>query len=162
MDNNMVIQSIKLTVAAAASLLIHYLGGNSDLLALFGGLIASDFVLGVLKGLKTKTFRSSIVRWGAVNKVLEVILIMIFNQFDTVTHVNMFKNGTIVWFCVCEAGSIFENLSILGVPFPEGLQDLFSKIKVGVSVNFIEMFKKVLAEKLPGQNDDNDSDKNNS
>lgn len=158
MENDSTIQTLKMIFASITGLVVHMLGGSDDLLTLFGALIGLDFVLGVLKGCKTGTFKSSIVRWGAVNKALEAVLIMVFWLFDNVAHTDIFRNGAIIWFCVCEAASIFENLAILGVPCPDGLRETLAKLKVGISINFVDIFNKLLEERMPMKKGEDDND----
>lgn len=109
------------------------MGGGDEILKLFGTLIATDFALGVLKGFKTGTFKSTIMRWGAVNKAVEAIVIIVFNQFDSAMHLDVFRNGAIIWFCLCEGSSLAENLFQLGVPCPEGLSKALGKLKMQIN-----------------------------
>lgn len=145
--SNEILRSIKVGLSTIGSFFIALIGGYDTLLFFLILLVIVDFFTGLVKAIKKGDFKSSVMRWGAVNKVIEFAVVAIFYKIDQTLGVNLFRSGAIIWFLICEGSSILENCIQLGVPLPEGSDAILKQLKTTISVNFTEMAKKIIEEK---------------
>ena len=101
---------------------------NPLLLILFVS-IAFDIIFGTLKALAKGIANSSISREGITKHIgivlLVVLVIIIFKPLEMESLIN-----TILLFYIASyILSILENLSLLGIPFPEWLKERFSILR---------------------------------
>ena len=116
---NELIEYIKFVLSTIGSFFISLLGGYDTLLFFLVLLVVIDYITGTIEAIKEGSFKSSVMRWGAVNKVIEFAIVAIFFEIDPTLGVDLFRNGSIIWFAICEGSSILENCVKLGVPLPE-------------------------------------------
>lgn len=144
---NEFITGIKFGLSTIGSFFIALLGGNDTLIFFLAFLVVIDFLTGTIEAAKEGDFKSSVMRWGAVNKLIEFAIVAIFHEIDLTLGVDIFRNGAIIWFLICEGSSILENCVKLGVPLPEGSDTILKQLKKTISINFTEIAKKVIDEK---------------
>lgn len=99
------------------------------------GMIVIDFITGILKAFMTKSFNSSIMREGLINKAILVILIGTSVLLD---YCQSFANlgvtipltfSTCVYIIMMELGSMIENVGkINNKAVPPTLQKFFEKL----------------------------------
>ena len=87
------------------------------------------------------------MRWGAFNKLIEVIIIALFYYADVILETQVLRNGALCWFLICEGSSIVENCVVLKVPLPTGLEKILQQLKKTVSINFTDMARKIIDDK---------------
>ena len=151
---NELIEYMKFWLSTLGSFFIALLGGYDTLIFFLVLLVVVDYFTGVINAVKGGTFKSSVMRWGAINKVIEFAIVAIFYKIDQTLGVDLFRNGAIIWFLICEGSSILENCIRLGVPLPEGSDKVLKQLKTSISVNFTEMAKKIIDEKSKKNNDE--------
>lgn len=144
---NELITGIKFGLSTIGSFFIALLGGFDTLIFFLAFLVVIDFLTGTIESVKEGDFKSSVMRWGAVNKLIEFAIVAIFHEIDLTLGVDIFRNGAIIWFLICEGSSILENCVKLGVPLPEGSDTILKQLKKTISINFTEIAKKVIDEK---------------
>ena len=153
MEYDGLIPAIKGVISVIGGAFVTILGGWDALFTLFCLFIVLDFIVGVACAFKKKNFRSSVMRWGAFNKVIEIFIIALFYYGDVILETNCLRNGALCWFLICEGSSIVENCNILGVPLPEGASKILKQLKKTVSINFTDIARKIIDDK-EGQNEE--------
>lgn len=144
---NELVEYIKFVLSTIGSFFISILGGYDTLLCFLVLLVVIDYITGTIEAIKEGCFKSSVMRWGAVNKVIEFAIVAIFFEIDQTLGVDLFRNGAIIWFAICEGSSILENCVKLGVTLPEGSDSILKQLKSTISVNFTEMARRIIEEK---------------
>lgn len=150
---NELITGIKLGLSTVGSFFIALLGGFDTLLYFLILLVVIDYLTGTIQAVKEGDFKSSVMRWGAVNKAIEFAIIAIFYEIDLTLGMDIFRNGAIIWFLICEGSSILENCVKLGIPLPEGSETILKQLKKTISVNFTEIARKIIDEKSKKKDD---------
>lgn len=99
------------------------------------GMIVFDFITGILKAFMTKSFNSSIMREGLINKAILIILIGTAVLLD---YCQSFANlgvtipltfSTCVYIIIMELGSMIENVGkINDKAVPPTLRKFFEKL----------------------------------
>ena len=78
-----------------------------------------DYITGIFKGIKNKDLSSDTGWRGLMKKTGVMLGVITATQLDKITGGDVFRSGTITFFTINEGISIIENLSILGVEFPD-------------------------------------------
>ena len=106
-----------------------YMVFNSTLFLTFVGLIIFDIFTGVGVAFKNKLLNSEINKDGITKHFTIIVFVIFFNCLFTIFK--MEELGKIIlYFYISSYGlSIFENLTMLGVPFPKWLKDKFLLLK---------------------------------
>lgn len=147
MEHHNIITAIKGVISMLGGAIATILGGWDALFTLFCFLILLDYITGIAYALKQHNFCSSVMRWGAFNKLIEIIIIALFYYADVILGTAYLRNGALCWFLICEGSSIVENCVCLKVPLPRGLDKILRQLKKNVSVNFTEMARKIVEDK---------------
>lgn len=94
-------------------------------------LIVLDYVTGVCLAVKEKTASSKIGARGIASKVLIICLVALSYIVDTwiLCSGEKFSSITILFYCVNEVISIFENVNRFGLPMPQKLKDWLDNLK---------------------------------
>lgn len=108
------------------SLLIIF---NSNLFVTFIGFIIFDIFTGVTLAFKNKVVNSKINKDGITRHFIIITFVIFFSCLFVSFKMNEFGK-VIIYFYIGSYGlSIFENLTMLGVPFPKWLQEKFLILK---------------------------------
>ncbi|ODJ53102.1 hypothetical protein BFR40_00355 [Brochothrix thermosphacta] len=108
----------------------HFLFGDTRFLHLLIYVIAIDIVLGMLKGIKLHSFKSSYSIEGFTKKFGMIVLVMIANiMAQIMPEMTWIVAGTTIFLIANEIGSILENLSLLGVPIPDFITDKLAVLR---------------------------------
>lgn len=98
---------------------------NSSLFQTFLGLIIFDIFTGITLAFKNKMVNSKINKDGITKHFIIISFVIFFSSMFICFKMNEFGK-IIIYFYIGSYGlSIFENLTMLGVPFPKWLQDKF-------------------------------------
>lgn len=104
------------------SLLIIF---NSNLFVTFMGFIIFDIFTGVALAFKDNVVNSKISKDGITKHFIIITFVIFFSCLFVSAKMNEFGK-VIIYFYIGSYGlSIFENLTMLGVPFPKWLQEKF-------------------------------------
>ena len=110
---------VKFCTTAFGACVVYLLGGADIMLTTLFIFLVVDYITGIFKGIKNKDL-SSDTGWSGLMKKTGVMLgVIVSVQLDKLTGGDVFRSGTITFFTINEGISIIENLSILGVEFPE-------------------------------------------
>lgn len=108
------------------SLLIIF---NSNLFMTFIGFIIFDIFTGVTLAFKNNVVNSKINKDGITKHFVIIIFVIFFSCLFISAKMNELGK-IIIYFYIGSYGlSIFENLTMLGVPFPKWLQEKFLILK---------------------------------
>lgn len=98
-------------------------------------MVVIDFITGMIKAFALKSFNSSIMREGLVNKALLVILMAVSVLLDYGQTVIDFgysvplTNATCIYIVIMELGSMIENIGKINDKcIPPSLQKFFEKL----------------------------------
>ena len=124
--------------SAAGAAILSALGGWDDSLQFLVGIMAVDYLLGILialvwhKSQKTAdgTFESNASLKGLLRKSSVLVVVYVAVQLDTVANTGGYLRTAVILFFIANEGfSIIENFGIMGVPMPEQVKDAFAAIK---------------------------------
>ena len=147
MENEGILVAAKGVLSMLGGAIATILGGWDALFTLFCFFVILDYITGIACAFKQRKFRSSVMRWGAFNKLIEVIIIAIFYYADVILETEVLRNGALCWFLICEGSSIVENCVVLKVPLPTGLEKILQQLKKTVSINFTDVARKIIDDK---------------
>lgn len=124
--------------SAAGAAILSALGGWDTSLQFLIGIMAVDYLLGVLialvwhKSQKTAdgTFESNASLKGLLRKFSVLAVVYVAVQLDTVAGTGGYLRTAVILFFIANEGfSVIENLGIMGVPMPKQMKDAFAAIK---------------------------------
>lgn len=101
---------------------------NPLLLTLFIS-IAFDIIIGTLKALSKGVANSSISKDGISKHIGIVLLIMLVIIIFKPLEMESLINTVLLFYIASYIMSILENLSLLGIPFPQWLKERFSILR---------------------------------
>lgn len=110
--------------------LLSYLPQTLKYMTMFYFFIKTlDFVTGLLKTWKgISPYKSSTMRDGLIRWISELVAISFVLGMDLILGLNFILMGaTLALFIYKEAGSIVENLSVLGVTLPDEVKSALEK-----------------------------------
>jgi len=102
---------------------------DSPLFLTFLGFIAFDIFTGVSVAFKNKVVNSKINKTGITKNFIVVAFVIFFSELFVSFKMNELSDIIISFYIGSYGLSIFENLTKLGVPFPEWLQSKFLVLK---------------------------------
>lgn len=124
--------------SAAGTAILSALGGWDTSLQFLIGIMAVDYLLGVLialvwhKSQKTPdgTFESNASLKGLLRKFSVLLIVYVAVQLDTVANTGGYLRTAVILFFIANEGfSVIENLGIMGVPMPPAVKNAFAAIK---------------------------------
>lgn len=102
---------------------------NSNLFITFMGFIIFDIFTGITLAFKNKVLNSKINKDGITKHFIIITFTIFFSCLFVTAKMNELGK-IIIYFYIGSYGlSIFENLTMLGVPFPKWLQEKFLILK---------------------------------
>lgn len=144
------IELIKLAIGSAATTVLHSLGANYKIVVLLICFMAADTLLGWLGAIKRGNWKSKNARWGAVGKLVELIIIALMYLCEWAFAIDWLISTVTLYFLLCEGASIVENIvnNHLNDNIPAGLVDILEKAKK----NFVS----VVLKRIKGLFEEND------
>ena len=133
-------------------------------------LIVADFILGIADAVYLKELSSSKMRKGIIRKLAIFVVIAIAVRIDIVIleqipdgiviagHQITVRMFFLLYFCINELLSIFENLDLLGVPIPKALKKVLKSANDALTNEespnkLLELIKRWL-NKIPSKKED--------
>ena len=110
---------IKFISTAFGACVVYLLGGADLMLTTLFIFLVVDYITGIFKGIKNRDLNSDTGWRGLMKKTGVMLGVITATQLDKLTGGDVFRSGTITFFTINEGISIIENLSILGVEFPD-------------------------------------------
>ena len=114
------------------SVMTYLIGGFDNLIVTLLIFMFLDYLTGVLKAIYKKKLSSKVGFKGFIKKLGYIFIIIIATLFDyIVSNGEMsIRNLTLYFFIANEAISILENWSLLGLPLPKKLTEVFEQIQI--------------------------------
>ena len=125
------IKSIKLCIAAIATLITSYLGGFDKTLEILCLMIVLDFITGLMKAIVNKNVSSRRCFEGVIKKTCYFILIAIAYSISGFNpqYSDMVRDLVCYYLIATDALSVLENIGDCGVPYPKFLRDILEQLK---------------------------------
>lgn len=122
------IKSIVMVVASSVSYLV---GGFGLAFTVLLGLMAIDYVTGLMVAIYKKNLSSKVGSRGFIRKLYVILLIGAVYLIEQITfeQVGYIADGVAAAYCFIELVSIVENGGKLNVPLPKILKDLILVLK---------------------------------
>lgn len=102
---------------------------NSIDFELFISFIVFDIVLGTLLSFKMNKVSSKINKNGLTKHFTIILFVMFFSMVFGLINETGYSKIMMYFYIASYSLSIFENLSLIGVPFPEWLKNKFQLLK---------------------------------
>lgn len=146
------IEVAKVTIGCVITTTLKCLGANYKIVLLLIAFMLVDTILGWIGSAKNGTWKSKNARWGAVGKLVELIIIALMYLCEWAFDVSWLISTITLYFLLCEGASIVENIVQyhLNDNIPEGIVDILGKAKN----NFVGFVLK----KIKGIFDEEDKD----
>ena len=134
-------------LAAIGGAIAGLLGGWDALLRVLAGMMAADYVSGVIVALLGKSpktdyggLSSKVGAAGILRKGLMLTVVLAATLLDAAMGATNLCRDAACWFYIANEGlSLLENLGLMGVPFPEKLKLLLGqKLSEGGESNGIQ------------------------
>lgn len=95
----------------------------------FSYMVMVDILTGLLKAGKQHKLNSTVGLWGLVKHVTVMLVVISVYPYLLYIKFNGIAYIIVTYFVVTYAISIIENLSVLGIPFPNGIKRKLEKIQ---------------------------------
>lgn len=159
-------------LTAFLSVVVALIGGADYLFGLMLMLIVFDVASGVVKAVIKNDLSSTKFREGVLTKCCMIAVVMLMVQCDGVLiefvghafEIGSFNFGFrtlfLVWFCLQEIISVFENLACIGVPIPKFARKVLREVSDTVDNIDAEPIIDEVCDKLniPRRNNDEPDD----
>ena len=110
-------------------IIVSFLGGWDGLSVTLVGLAVADYITGVLKGIHNKELSSEIGIKGIIRKIVIFILVGIAVLLERNLGIPAIREIVIMFFIANEGISLLENVSQMGIPFPEQLKNVLLQLR---------------------------------
>lgn len=126
------VEAVLLWFAMLWAVIIKFMGGLDNLMSLLVIMVCIDLITGIAvasifkKSPKTSggKLSSNVMFVGLIRKVSIFTLVGVCNTLDVALGTNTLRNASIVFFTANEGLSLLENFGIMGVKYPEFLQNI--------------------------------------
>lgn len=124
-------------LSLAGGLLAKALGGWDTALQVLIGVMAADYVTGILlaalwhRSSKSESgaLESNACFKGLVKKSMVLLLVWLGAMLDAVTGNHFVRTTVCLFFIANEALSILENTALMGVPYPAAVKNMLDAMK---------------------------------
>lgn len=123
--------TLNMILAGLGTVMSALIGEWNNIINILVILMITDYVTGLMKGLKNKEISSEIGHRGLLKKAAIFIVIVLAHQMDLATGGEnpVFRGMTIYFYIANEGISIIENIGVLGVPLPSFIVRVLKKMK---------------------------------
>jgi toxin secretion/phage lysis holin len=145
MDFDAKMEAVKVLLGGIATAVFKILGGNYKIVIVLMCFMVADTVLGWLGAAKKGEWKSKNARWGAVGKLVELIIIALMYLCEWAFDVSWLISTVTVYFILCEGASIVENIVQyhLNDNVPESLVEVLKKAKGSVVSEIVKKVKRL-------------------
>ncbi len=123
--------NIKAIGACLAAVFTYLFGGMDTLMQVLMCMVAIDFLSGVLGAIVQQKLSSSIGFVGIAKKVGIFLVVAVAHILGQALGIAEIRSLVIGFYMANEGISILENISKMGVPFPDKLLDILQQLKDG-------------------------------
>ncbi|MFT9496596.1 phage holin family protein [Anaerosolibacter sp.] len=119
------------TIALLGTFTTSLIGGWDSVIKILAVLMCTDYVTGIMKGIKNKNLASEVGFNGLMKKAAILLVVILAHQLDlTIPQENpIFRTMACYFYIANEGISITENIALLGVPLPGGIVNMLKKLK---------------------------------
>ncbi|QZY55107.1 phage holin family protein [Crassaminicella profunda] len=123
--------TLNMILASLGTVMSTLIGEWNNIINILVVLMVTDYVTGLMKGMKNKEISSEIGHKGLLKKAAIFIVIILAHQIDLAAGGDnpVFRGMTIYFYIANEGISIMENLGVLGVPLPRFIVKVLEKMK---------------------------------
>lgn len=123
--------AVKSLLAAICALLGFLFGDRDGLMIALIGLIALDYISGVIAAVVEKKLSSEVGAKGIAKKIFMLLIVAVANIVDinVIGEGHVLKSVTVIFYLANECISLIENAGRLGVPVPKKLIDVLEQLK---------------------------------
>jgi toxin secretion/phage lysis holin len=138
-------ETVKVAVGGLFAVALKCLGSNYKIVIVLMCFMVADTVLGWLGAAKKGEWKSKNARWGAVGKLVELIIIALMYLCEWAFDVSWLISTVTMYFILCEGASIVENIVQyhLNDNVPEGLVEVLKKAKGSIVSEIVKKIKKL-------------------
>jgi toxin secretion/phage lysis holin len=112
---NVKTQAIKAAASTFLAIILKCLGKNYKIVLVLLCFMLADTFLGWLGAAKNGVWCSRNARWGAVGKLVELIIIALMYLCEWAFCIDWLISAVTLYFLICEAASIVENIVNYGL-----------------------------------------------
>lgn len=127
---------IKYVFSIIGGVIAYWLGGIDTLIICLAGMIAIDYLTGVLSAIYNKNLSSDIGFKGITKKVCILLIVALAYIIEKATGgAFAIREIVIIFFIVNEGISLLENASKMGIPIPTKLTNILEQIRTQTEEN---------------------------
>ena len=119
---------VKGSIAVCGGLLVGSLGGWDMALKVLILFVVLDYITGVIAAWFEKKLNSQVGLKGLIKKICFFIPVGVGYWLDTLLGMEVFRSLAIFFYIANEGLSLLENLSLIGIPIPQGLKDALGQL----------------------------------
>lgn len=121
--------SISIAFGVIGGLIVSFLGGWDGLAITLVSFIVLDWITGLLKAIYNKNLSSYTGFKGIIKKVVILIVVGVAVLLETNMGIPAIREIVMMFFIANEGISLLENVSQMGIPFPEKLKDILIQLR---------------------------------
>lgn len=121
--------SISVAFGVIGGLIVSFLGGWDGLAITLVSFIVLDWITGLLKAIYNKNLSSYTGFKGIIKKVVILIVVGVAVLLETNMGIPAIREIVMMFFIANEGISLLENVSQMGIPFPEKLKEILIQLR---------------------------------
>jgi len=121
--------SISVVFGVIGGLIISFLGGWDGLAITLVSFIVLDWITGLLKAIYNKNLSSYTGFKGIIKKVVILIVVGVTVLLEKNMGIPAIREIVMMFFIANEGISLLENVSQIGVPFPDKLKEILIQLR---------------------------------
>ena len=120
---------ISIAFGVIGGLIVSFLGGWDGLAITLVSFIVLDWIIGLLKAIYNKNLSSYTGFKGIIKKVVILIVVGVAVLLETNMGIPAIREIVMMFFIANEGISLLENVSQMGIPFPEKLKEILIQLR---------------------------------
>lgn len=121
--------SISIAFGVIGGLIVNFLGGWDGLAITLVSFIVLDWITGLLKAIYNKNLSSYTGFRGIIKKVVILIVVGVTVLLEKNMGISAIREIVMMFFIANEGISLLENVSQMGVPFPDKLKEILIQLR---------------------------------
>lgn len=121
--------SISVAFGVIGGLIVSFLGGWDGLAITLVSFIVLDWITGLLKAIYNKNLSSYTGFKGIIKKVVILIVVGVAVLLEKNMRIPAIREIVMMFFIANEGISLLENVSQMGIPFPDELKDILIQLR---------------------------------
>lgn len=120
---------ISIAFGVIGGLIVSFLGGWDGLAITLVSFIVLDWITGLLKAIYNKNLSSYTGFKGIIKKVVILIVVGVAVLLETNMGIPAIREIVMMFFIANEGISLLENVSQMGIPFPDKLKEILIQLR---------------------------------